>query len=111
MRITTVLLIIVIIFASGLFSGLMYNTAGDDEGKTEQQEQVEQIEESTVEQQIEAELQELNEFPHDGERELAQLEHVVDHPVQKVAGTFEKGTTYFFEKVVGVLYSLSELAF
>lgn len=109
MRITTILLIIVIIFSSGLFSGLMYNSAGENSKKAEQHEQVEEVKEETVEQQIEAELQELNEFPHDSE--LAQLEHVADHPVQKVAGTFEKGTSYFFEKIVSVLYSLSELAF
>lgn len=108
MRITTVLLIVVIIFASGLFSGLMYHS--DDEIAVEY-EQVEEKEIETVEQQIEAELQELNKFQNEEQQELVQLDQVADHPVQKMAGTFEKGTTYFFEKIVSVLYSLSELAF
>lgn len=110
MRLTTILLIVIIIFVSGLFAGLMYDSVGKSSDNVEQAETTTK-EKEPIEEQIEAELQALNDFSQDGEYELSQLEQVADHPVEKLAGTFEKGTTYFFEKVVALLYSLSELAF
>lgn len=112
MRITTALFIIAIIFAGGMFTGLMYNPAEKITEETDKTEQHAVAEEKRqVEREIEAELHELNEFPDDSERQVVRLEHVADHPVQKAAHTFEKGTTYFFEKIVTILYSISQLLF
>jgi len=102
MRIIGSLLILIMFFAGGLYWGLMYEPSEKESPVAEEQ---------PIENKIEAELIELNEPLDNESHEFAKLEHVDDHPVQKVATTFEKITAYFFDKVISFLFFLAQLLF
>lgn len=103
MRIITSFIVILIFFAGGLLGGLMY------EPTSQEQKQAYEAQKREPENSIEAELIELNDFPH--EKKIVKREQVDDHPIEKVASMFEKMTTLFFEKVTLILYSIVDLLF
>ncbi|HZW67062.1 MAG TPA: hypothetical protein VFF20_00400 [Pseudogracilibacillus sp.] len=95
MRINGLLIVATLCFVGGLFWGLMYEPV-----KKEPQ------------QVLESEIIEVEAFAtEEGEREIVQIEPVEDHPIEKAATRFEKVTSYFFEKIIGLLYALAELWF
>lgn len=108
MRIITSFIVILIFFAGGLLGGLMYEPASQEQ-KQAYQAQNNEAQKREPENSIEAELIELNDFPH--EKKIVKREQVDDHPIEKVASMFEKMTTFFFEKVTLILYSIVDLLF
>lgn len=90
------LLILILLFGGGLLWGLTYNPVG---GPTTHVQQVEVTEDA-------------NEgMEEDVYVETFQKEDIADHPVEKMARIFEKLTTTFFEKIVSLLFAITQLFF
>lgn len=96
MRVIIYLLILLIFFGGGLLGGLMYDT---------------KEERDDIEEEITAELVELNEQPPLDELVLLQLEDKETPPIEIVAAIFEKVTLFIFEKIVSLLYGIAQLLF
>lgn len=97
MRFITSLLVLIICFGCGVFFGLMYKPHDDVSN-------AEQIEEEVIIEEIEEEISE-----EDSVEVVSNPIEEGTHPIEKVATVSEKVTTSFFDQILKVLSSISEL--
>src|SRR5690625_3501716 len=101
MRFIVNLIILMLFFGGGIFWGLMYNPTQLNK------ESPEIINNLTTNIDHEVEMQSIDEVSPD----IIEAPNMTSHPVSKFATIFEKITTFFFDTVVLLLFSIAELLF
>jgi|SRR5690625_2102775 len=97
MRLTVILFLLVMMFILGTFFGLMYQAI--DEEETAHVSDIEHV----------AEPLESEEPLYVSTESIVLPEQKTTHPLEKVASMLERITTFLFEKIIYLLFAITEL--